>query len=718
MTRRFLQHIHIDRYGAIIDRDIGPFEDGLNIVFGPNEAGKTTIASFIGGVLFGWEEARGVRNTYRPSEGERSGSLVFEDAKLSRAANEDGLQGDRRIVADIDSATYRTMFSLTADELRSLRNTPDIAARLITAGSGTGSSPAAAFVEIEQRIAALTASNPPDGDSIMSLTARLEAKRAQMQEAGSALDLCYQEDREMRALMESRAVASGKIDQLNNEIEEAVADHAALVRIDEQIDKANDELAALKKEQATVKGGLIDEGAIDAKLIDLDTNDERNLRDKLDEYADEQARIMRAIDIAKENSSTSAAAFEALSDIGGNNSAAYRKSRNRGAQIVVSILLTLAFIGAGIPIFFHGRDINSLSFTALGIMLVVLAFCLAAATIVVLFRPNREMEALESRKNDAQWVMLQDKKKLEVSQEEKARFEADLQAFLAESGLGAAGTSIRQARSLLDDARDLRGRLAQERQRDAALAMRYEDIESDLQDLNAKRRQIERARQLPAQAPARDLQLEIERKLAQRNALLETYEQMNIRYGELDQRLSIAGKDKAYDAIKLEYHQLQCRLGEAKDSLTSLLLAKRMLERSIAAWESRDQPEVYAQAGNLLSQITGGAWIGVSMSGEGRLVVSDPEGKTREPRHLSLGTCQQLYLALRIALLMNAGNVGASIPVLADDILVNFDSARREGAARALVQLAGKRQVIVFTCHRETVRALSEAADFFNYIEL
>ena len=95
---------------------------------------------------------------------------------------------------------------------------------------------------------------------------------------------------------------------------------------------------------------------------------------------------------------------------------------------------------------------------------------------------------------------------------------------------------------------------------------------------------------------------------------------------------------------------------------------------------------------------------------EGTLEVADALGSTRQPVHLSLGTCQQLYLALRIALLTCADNVGRAIPILADDILVNFDEQRRLGAARALVELSEQRQVILFTCHEGVARALKKTA--------
>ena len=59
MKRPYLEHIKIVSFGAFSNKAVGPFAPHLNVVYGPNEAGKTTLASFVGGVLFGWEEARG-----------------------------------------------------------------------------------------------------------------------------------------------------------------------------------------------------------------------------------------------------------------------------------------------------------------------------------------------------------------------------------------------------------------------------------------------------------------------------------------------------------------------------------------------------------------------------------------------------------------------------------------------------------------------------------
>ena len=50
--------LHIDGFGKFHNRDIS-FQDGLNVVYGKNEAGKSTWHTFITGMLFGIERQRG-----------------------------------------------------------------------------------------------------------------------------------------------------------------------------------------------------------------------------------------------------------------------------------------------------------------------------------------------------------------------------------------------------------------------------------------------------------------------------------------------------------------------------------------------------------------------------------------------------------------------------------------------------------------------------------
>ena len=69
-----LLNLHISGFGKFQDQDVS-FEDGLNVVYGKNEAGKSTLHTFIRGMLFGIEKQRGraskndLYNKYEPWAG-------------------------------------------------------------------------------------------------------------------------------------------------------------------------------------------------------------------------------------------------------------------------------------------------------------------------------------------------------------------------------------------------------------------------------------------------------------------------------------------------------------------------------------------------------------------------------------------------------------------------------------------------------------------------
>ena len=727
MKASYLQRIKIDSFGAFSNKVVGPFGPHLNVVFGQNEAGKTTLASFVGGVLFGWEEARGSRNTYKPINAERAGSLFFvedegdgsqDERILSRVRNSDGLQGDASLVADIDKETFQTMFSLTSDELRTLRNTTDVTAKLLTAGSGTGASPAHALATVQERLAEYTSRAAGIEHSIANLTAQQSDLRARMAAAAEEAERFKRQDKEFRELEPQRNELLTRLDALNTDIETLAATRANIEKLDREIDSLTDQIASLHDEEDVLVTTYCAHTSGVSELAKLGTSDERALRDQIDSLAVDEAKCEHAVDLAQDNFATSKAAYEALLETADAQAQHERSRRQRGVQVALSIVLPLGFISAGLPLFIHGREITSLSFTAVGVGLIVFAIMLALAAMVMLFRPNKEEGAKEARKQDAQWVMLQDKKKLEACLESQEAFKVRARAQLDAAGLADANGSLRRSRTLLDEAKDARAENNLFQQRLQALISRRSALEESLASAKRQRRRLYERIDLRSERTIEAVDDALAQKSQQRMGLLETSEGLNRRYGELKQELSHAEHLHDFDELKLLYQQVRTRQDESAQEYARLLLARRMLESAIATWESKSQPEVYRQASRLLSLMTDGRWTKVSLTAEGRLQVIDAVKTTRDPVQLSLGTCQQLYLSLRIALLMTADNVGRAVPILADDILVNFDSTRRAGAARALAELARMRQVVLFTCHEEIVETMREADPTLNEVEL
>ena len=728
MSRMYLEHIKMDAFGAFSNRAIGPFSPHLNVVFGPNEAGKTTLSKFVGGVLFGWEDARASRNTYRPSNAERAGSLFFAQkgaldgagctAELSRARNADGLRGDAELIEDLDKETFRTMFSLDSDELRQLRNTTDVTAKLLTAGSGTGASPAHALAKVQDDIASFTSRAASAHHSLTNIDATCDELRERIAAAADETERLKLENQELSELSSQRRELTERIARLNREVEglSSAADELGGIRkeiasLEEQIsDFRESEEKERRKHRASLREHAAD-------LSGISATEESGMRDRIEALAAQEAKLTHAVDLANENFASSKAAYEALEEAGDAEAESLRAKRQQRVQVALSVALPVAFMMIGIPLFMHGRDISSLSFTALGFGLVAVAVILAFAALVLLFRPNKPTGMHEARLRDAHWVMLQDNKKLEACVAARADFSAQIADELASMGLSAAGSSLRRARLLLDEAKDMRTETALYQQRRQAIVSGRTSCEQKLAAKQARRDELVGMMSAGGEGPEAVNAL-LDQRIRQRDELLEQSERLSQRFGELQQKLDTARSARSFDELKLRYQELQTRRADSAMRLAELLLARRILETSIAAWESKSQPEVYRKASELLSMMTEGAWVKVSMSSEGRLQVTDALRSTREPVHLSLGTCQQLYLSLRIALLITADNVGRSVPILADDILVNFDSRRRAGAARALAELARSRQVIVMTCHEEIVETMRCADAQLNVVRL
>ena len=99
---RFLD-LYISGFGKFHDTAVS-FEDGLNVIYGKNEAGKSTIHTFIRGMLFGIERQRGraarndIYSKYEPWEnsGTYEGQLRLESDDGTIYRIERSFQKNRR----------------------------------------------------------------------------------------------------------------------------------------------------------------------------------------------------------------------------------------------------------------------------------------------------------------------------------------------------------------------------------------------------------------------------------------------------------------------------------------------------------------------------------------------------------------------------------------------------------------------------------------------
>ncbi|HET9014435.1 MAG TPA: AAA family ATPase [Thermomicrobiaceae bacterium] len=165
----------------------------------------------------------------------------------------------------------------------------------------------------------------------------------------------------------------------------------------------------------------------------------------------------------------------------------------------------------------------------------------------------------------------------------------------------------------------------------------------------------------------------------------------------------------AIPELSLERAAIVDELSEAARRWLVAGLAESVVRETLARFERERQPAVLAQASRLFTDVTGGRYRGL-LQREGSLTVVDPAGGTRRPEALSRGTAEQLYLCIRLGLATEFARRGGVLPLVMDDVLVNFDPERASAVARALAGFAEHQQVLLFTCHPETAELLRDAA--------
>ena len=173
------------------------------------------------------------------------------------------------------------------------------------------------------------------------------------------------------------------------------------------------------------------------------------------------------------------------------------------------------------------------------------------------------------------------------------------------------------------------------------------------------------------------------------------------RRGELSQQLKTIAGDGSATSARLQQEtvrQQMVQIGQRWLVLAGVSLALDTVRRS---YESDRQPETLAEASSYLKRLTAGRYQRIwTPFGESALCVDDQQAQAWRVEALSRGTREQVYLSLRLALASAYGRRGAGLPLILDDVFVNFDAERARAAAETVHEFAAAgHQVLVFTCH-------------------
>ncbi len=322
--------------------------------------------------------------------------------------------------------------------------------------------------------------------------------------------------------------------------------------------------------------------------------------------------------------------------------------------------------------------------------------------------PDQRAEQLAARLQRA----LADRQKQESLQEQRARYHEEREAACREiedltarleTACREAGCSGRQqlpeAERASDQARQLRASLDELKDQILALGggASIEPFLAEAQAVDVD--------DLPGQIDR--LTEQIGRRELDRDELLK------IRTGEEIELRKIDSSGAAAEAAQ-RVQDLLAQIGGEAPQYVRLRLASLVLQGAIERYRRKNEGPILRRASELFCRLTRRSFerlvANVNEKGENVLVGLRPGGQTTvDLAGMSDGTCDQLYLALRLASLEHYLTDKEPLPLIVNDILVGFDDDRCRVALEVLGDLSRQTQVLLFTHHRHLVH-LAEAS--------
>lgn len=162
------------------------------------------------------------------------------------------------------------------------------------------------------------------------------------------------------------------------------------------------------------------------------------------------------------------------------------------------------------------------------------------------------------------------------------------------------------------------------------------------------------------------------------------------------------------DALESRLAQKQAELAHLQSQYDAIARAMDALTRADQTLQNRFSPELGRRAAEIFGAITGGKYDQVLFDRAFSLAAA-PAGDPvpRDIRHLSQGASDQLYLATRLAICEMVLPAENSAPLILDDALANFDDTRLALTLDWLAEAAQERQILLFTCHTREGEYLS-----------
>lgn len=267
------------------------------------------------------------------------------------------------------------------------------------------------------------------------------------------------------------------------------------------------------------------------------------------------------------------------------------------------------------------------------------------------------------------------------------------------------GDALRRAAERFEEDQQLRGKKA-DLQSKIGMLRGTADEETFLKDVFA--------------TDAETLQTELESSNREESELDQRCGQAREQLGVLEARLQGYGGDSMAARDDQQRQSKLSHLESLMNEYAPLVIATQLIHSSKERFESENQPALLQQITDILQRMTGGRYVEIRrrLDENQTFVLVTKDGTERDPSQLSTGTREQLYLAIRLAYLMQYCEQNEPLPVVMDDVLVNFDEQRARQTLDVMLDLDDSLQILFLTCHPHMLRIISESQPTADILHL
>ena len=195
---------------------------------------------------------------------------------------------------------------------------------------------------------------------------------------------------------------------------------------------------------------------------------------------------------------------------------------------------------------------------------------------------------------------------------------------------------------------------------------------------------------------------ETEERLEEQRKLLQ---EINSKKGELKQKIENLKSTGLMPAV------IDARLADLQEERKARIRARDeyvlcygIIQKARDRFVSDCSPIFLEKAGEYLAMITDGRYGQIRLNDKGTsIMVMDGENRVYDfdeiDATMSRGTKEQIYFALRLAMLERFDPEGDKLPIVLDEALVNWDVDRFTKLMEIVKEISRERQVFMFTCH-------------------